>query len=529
MSDSGAPSSNRRTRAGTRKSKKGCVTCKIRRVKCGEEKPECSRCTLTGRKCDGYTDISQTQLRQAIFKSAPRHVWSPSPDRNIVLVPGTREERQYVQFFCTQTAHALSGFFPSEFWTKFLPQLSHCNPAVRHAVIAVGALHQRQLQGRLMAANADSRQTDEFTIQQYNKAIRKFLQQMESPTDREFDSMLIQCVLFISLEMLSGNTKQAMDHVEGGLRMLSRHLQDKAADQSTFGRDLSQFFYRQNIQLSYFGRQLMPFTATVSNDFAVLASNKDLVFENINQARDCLTNVMTRALCLIRTVQSHTWTTPQEPIHPSQLQQQLDLLAEFDAWFKAFQILRKRSARATGVLDPRAPLSILCQYYAAVTWLSTCTSLDEMNFDHFYPHFEEIVSAGEKLVELCAKDAPSSATEQFFLDADVMPVLYWTVMRCRHPILRRRTMHTLTRYQAREGMWEKRLHIAVARRYVELEEAALVHLPVNQRLPAAHHRVYDAMIYREMESPSNPCPVLFRTKPHGVDGHWEDRWEHVSW
>ena len=447
-----------------------------------------------------------------------------------MLVPGTWEERQYVQFFCTQTAHALSGFFPSDFWTKFLPQLSHRNPAVRHAVIAVGALHQRQLQGRLLSANADPREDDEFALQQYNKAIRKFLQQVESPTEVENESMLIQCVLFICLEMLRGNTKQAMDHVEGGLRMLSRQLQDnKIASQSVFGRDLSQFFYRQNIQLSYFGRQLVPFTATVSNDFAILASNEDLVFENINQARDCLTNVITRVLCLIRSVQSHIWTIPQKPLCQWQLQHQLDLLGELDTWFKAFQTLRKKPANTIRVLDSRAPLSILCQYYAAVTWLSTCTSLDEMNFDHFYPYFEAIVSAGEKLVELCAKDASNSTTEQFVLDAEVIPVLYWAVMRCRHPNLRRRGMHALTKYLAREGMWDKRQHLAIARRFMELEEAALAHLPVEQRLPAAHHRVYDAMICREISSPSNSCTVLFRSKPHGIDGPWEHRWEQVTW
>lgn len=33
----------------------GCFTCKIRRKKCDEAKPFCSRCTSTGRKCDGYS------------------------------------------------------------------------------------------------------------------------------------------------------------------------------------------------------------------------------------------------------------------------------------------------------------------------------------------------------------------------------------------------------------------------------------------------------------------------------------------
>ncbi|KAJ5810885.1 hypothetical protein N7447_010401, partial [Penicillium robsamsonii] len=44
----------RRRRKWAPKLKSGCMTCKVRRVKCDEEKPHCRRCMSTGRKCDGY-------------------------------------------------------------------------------------------------------------------------------------------------------------------------------------------------------------------------------------------------------------------------------------------------------------------------------------------------------------------------------------------------------------------------------------------------------------------------------------------
>ncbi|KAJ5610481.1 Aflatoxin biosynthesis regulatory protein [Penicillium lagena] len=37
-----------------KKSRHGCVRCKSKRVKCGEEKPHCSRCTRLGVRCPGY-------------------------------------------------------------------------------------------------------------------------------------------------------------------------------------------------------------------------------------------------------------------------------------------------------------------------------------------------------------------------------------------------------------------------------------------------------------------------------------------
>ena len=43
-------------RLGGRKSRSGCLTCKIRRVKCDETRPQCSRCLSAGRYCGGYTE-----------------------------------------------------------------------------------------------------------------------------------------------------------------------------------------------------------------------------------------------------------------------------------------------------------------------------------------------------------------------------------------------------------------------------------------------------------------------------------------
>ncbi|TVY41805.1 Transcriptional regulatory protein [Lachnellula subtilissima] len=36
------------------KVKTGCITCRIRKVKCDENKPFCQKCVNTSRTCDGY-------------------------------------------------------------------------------------------------------------------------------------------------------------------------------------------------------------------------------------------------------------------------------------------------------------------------------------------------------------------------------------------------------------------------------------------------------------------------------------------
>ncbi|KNG90742.1 hypothetical protein ANOM_000887 [Aspergillus nomiae NRRL 13137] len=75
-----------------KKSRNGCARCKSKRVKCGEEKPHCSRCTRLGVKCPGYAqslrwvtkypsateeDDSNAQLNRSPL--GPGHSPAPGP------------------------------------------------------------------------------------------------------------------------------------------------------------------------------------------------------------------------------------------------------------------------------------------------------------------------------------------------------------------------------------------------------------------------------------------------------------------
>jgi len=43
-----------KTRKSRKRTKTGCLTCRRRRIKCGEERPICSNCTKSRRHCEGY-------------------------------------------------------------------------------------------------------------------------------------------------------------------------------------------------------------------------------------------------------------------------------------------------------------------------------------------------------------------------------------------------------------------------------------------------------------------------------------------
>lgn len=76
---------------------------RIRRVKCGEEKPHCKRCTTTGRKCDGYTNPAESN-------HANRSPESLSPAL-VTDVSSDALERRTFDFFRAKTAPCVAGYF----------------------------------------------------------------------------------------------------------------------------------------------------------------------------------------------------------------------------------------------------------------------------------------------------------------------------------------------------------------------------------------------------------------------------------
>lgn len=439
-----------------------------------------------------------------------------------MLVPGSREERQYVHVFCTQATHTLSGFFPSDFWTRFLPQLSHRYPTIRHAVSAVGAVYEKQL----LPATSDSTNVEQFTLQQYNKAIQSILGQMSAPQTVGIDLVLVTCLLFVCLETLRSKNSRALDHIQSGVQILAARLKEKKITiNNEFDRELLNTFGRLNIQTCLFGRGIQPLD--INPEKSTLAmSEEGLTFDNISQAREALTSLQCRALVFIRSVGSRSGIT-YDDVYAQQIKEQQAFEAEHYTWRAAFDRLRKRSSKTTGISDPRAPLALLIDYNTSLVWLLNCIFQEESHFDNFTSHFEEIVRLAENILELSPETESKPDAEQFSLDPGVLAHIYWTAHKCRNPLIRRRAIKALARCPARQGMWFRPLIVQVASKIVETEEAAQCTLPVEERKVAEKDRVYEALIYPDNHQ--RPCPVEFWFKPDSVNGDFESRRVDVSW
>ncbi|PVI01507.1 hypothetical protein DM02DRAFT_613565 [Periconia macrospinosa] len=206
-----------RKKAWKPKTKTGCMTCRVRRVKCDEAKPYCLRCTSTGRTCDGYPTLATTA-------SSP-HEDTPSPPESLIAAfPGltlrSQGEKNAFQFFKSHTVKDLSGFFDSNFWGFEVLQASHTIPAIRHAVISLAAMHRKFVEGRMpVLPNTTSDEHIRFALQQSTLALEK-----RGTSDID---LLTISILFYCISCFEGHQSTAINHLRGGLRILRQAEEER--------------------------------------------------------------------------------------------------------------------------------------------------------------------------------------------------------------------------------------------------------------------------------------------------------------
>ncbi|KAI1487150.1 hypothetical protein F5X96DRAFT_651361 [Biscogniauxia mediterranea] len=233
----------KRTRASKPKVRTGCVTYRIRRVKCDEEKPACVRCTSTGRVCDGYAGaplprkkhVTRHEYHQPDAGSAVDHRARMRVLRPLIAdIEGTAQERMFFHRFrrVAETGLALHVSNLGSFWKRLVPQMGHSDPAVKHALIALGSSWQTmKLQSSpngqlldpkyMLLDNYCAEKLELVTFQQYNKAIYHLQRHVASPwSPRSVEITLICCLIFICLETAQGNQDAVVAHIGNGLQII---------------------------------------------------------------------------------------------------------------------------------------------------------------------------------------------------------------------------------------------------------------------------------------------------------------------
>jgi hypothetical protein len=123
-----------------KRTKTGCLTCRKRRIKCGEERPTCANCIKSKRQCEGYN-------QRVIFKT-PIENWPNHPGHvstiqyHTSMLPGTRNQPYRPQHSTAQSQEGmLSSIQPrphSQYDFSAVDSSSETGLATPHQVILGG-------------------------------------------------------------------------------------------------------------------------------------------------------------------------------------------------------------------------------------------------------------------------------------------------------------------------------------------------------------------------------------------------------
>ena len=195
------------------------------------------------------------------------------------------------------TAAELSGYYDTSFWESLILAASAQEPSLRHAVIAIGALHEDFSQKRLNATlspratpTPDEYGTD-FALGQYAKAIGALRRSLSSGKQEPLTA-LMSCILFVCFDSLRGWFESAMVHLQSGLRIL-RDMRIKAATSDHIIEDnIAPLFMRLSIQsIIYVDTRSTPDRRAFARELMEVSARDIIIseqFESLEEARNAL-------------------------------------------------------------------------------------------------------------------------------------------------------------------------------------------------------------------------------------------------
>lgn len=475
-----------------------------------------------GHHCDGYRTSPPLQQSEHDWLSKPHDpiVAVITPERALVSFVASEQERRSFDFYRDRTASALAHTLDSTFWTEFILQISHSEPAVRHALVAIGALNERlrSSTGELSLSNQD--RSLKLALSSYNKAIKHLTKQMQHG---ESDLIaLLTCILFICVEFLQDNIAEALTLVHQGCAILrgQQTLTDQKdedhksqSQQVMIDHQVMPMFSRLTVLSALCGR---PATLNIAE---VDSQVDSFQFTDLRGARSLLYVLMEQGHAIIRKADACKWAEGENSALESLRVEHSTLRAKLGLWHYRFTQLQTdlELLRSTRLIQA---VSLLSMYFTTTSiWHATCLERAQISYDVHRPQFKQILEAAELYINLSEGQPQSEIL--FTFEMGLVPPLYFTAARCRFPALRRRAVALMRRAPGKEGMWDRAEMVGIADKVIGMEEGKGMDFMDENCVPDEAARFHDVEFVREEGRPGQRKTVAkYWSKPDGLDSPW---------
>lgn len=406
-----------------------------------------------------------------------------------------RREQHALQFFCRHSAPQLAGFFDQAFWQRMVLQAARHEPAVRHAIAAVGALHEQLLTGAV--TNADLGKPLAFALSQCNKSIAHLIKPNRY---RNTKLTLTTCVLFTCFEALQGHCEQAIRHAEHGYQLLRQFKPN----------DEIQGFAVELEQLALMMRRLETQSkGLLAKDMNVAPCTEKpqpppAMFTSLHEARVGLEFVLNRLTVFLLDLDLGE---NYYDIHIANADKHLLFGAWLVAWETAFAaFLVARQANFTPQ-ERKGAMVLKAHHIFAEILTHVDLSKGELAWDDHLGQFIAITDLAaavlddETLTDTSVIEARwktngvfiSAQNAQLSFSLGIVDPLYEVAARCRCPITRRRALDLLARHPRQECIWSSWTAWKVGKYLMRLEEEGNPN-PVKASDVEMQHRISAAWL-----------------------------------
>lgn len=342
-------------------------------------------------------------------------------------------------------------------------------------MLAISSLHESLSQER----SADTGDTisspkwtgvlsNTFASEQYGKAL-KHLQEWKPSESAGVTVPLLACLLFICIEFMLGDERASQVHINQG-RLILAQLDSSIAgnDVSVIKKHFVPIYSRLSLASFLFGSNPAEIPSNLRSSSAT-----NLYFPSVDEAEVALYELIDDGLRFSNMAKGIVYSRPTDDPQLQTLQQQQgEILAKFNRWHVAFTVISAvEDAKRAGKL-------CLLYYHTAKIWISTAMSPLETAYDDHIASFAAIIHLSAELVHSSKKYVrdPSKAamsTPKFVFDTEVIPPLYYTITKCRHPMLRRAAADLLKQEavtKRRENLWDAHMSAEIGKRIIAIEE-----------------------------------------------------------
>lgn len=137
------------------------------------------------------------------------------------------QELRSFHFFLNVTAPVIAGVFDADFWLTDIPRTCHLDPAIWHAAVSLGAVHES-----CIASQGAAQEPTAFSLQQMNAVVRHLVHLPSSRTVLEERSRaLTASVLFTYLYSIQGLYSQSSLHL-GAAKNLIQEIEGRRTRKS---------------------------------------------------------------------------------------------------------------------------------------------------------------------------------------------------------------------------------------------------------------------------------------------------------